>query len=416
MTTEYLIIQNLFIALALGALIGLEREYARFRKKAHDYAGIRTFPLIALFGALAAYLGSTVSVWIFVVSILIIGALIVFAYLSIVKGSPTHFGVTSEMAGFLTFFIGALCFYGDRKLAVIITVMVTIILYARSLLHRFAEKIKKQEMADTLKFALIAFVILPLLPNKGYGPLEIFNPYVIWLMVVFISGIGFAGYILMKWFGERGITLAGILGGLVSSTAVTSSFAARSKKEKKIYRALVLGVVLANTIMFVRILIEVFVINRDLFKIMLLPLSILVVVCSIFSYILWRKAKDAKGKISLDSPFTLGPALKFGAFFAVILALVKLGDVYLAEQGVYLVSFISGFADVDAITVSLSQLAKNSLALETARNGIILAALTNVGVKGGIAYFFGDRKKFGKIILSLYTVLIALGVGLIFLI
>jgi len=416
MVAEYIIIQNLFIALVLGALIGLEREYARFKKKAHDYAGIRTFPLISLFGALAAYLGSTISIWIFVTSTLIMGALIVFAYLSIVKGSKIHFGVTSEMAGFLAFFIGALCFYGETRLAIIIAVMVTIILYARSMLHKFAEKIKKQEMADTLKFAVIAFVILPLLPNQGFGPYEIFNPYVIWLMVVFISGIGFAGYMLMKWFGERGITLAGILGGLVSSTAVTSSFAVRSKKERKIYRALVLGVVLANSIMFVRILIEVFVINRELFKVMLLPLSILIAVCAVFSYILWRNAKDAKGKISLDSPFTLGPALKFGVFFAVILALVKLGDIYLAEQGVYLVSFISGFADVDAITVSLSQLAKNSLALETARNGILLAALTNVGVKNKITYFFGDRKKFGKIILSLYAGLIALGVALIFLI
>jgi uncharacterized membrane protein (DUF4010 family) len=148
---------------------------------------------------------------------------------------------------------------------------------------------------------------------------------------------------------------------------------------------------------------------------MILPLSILIAVCAVFSYVLWRKAKDAKGKVELSSPFTLGPALKFGAFFAIILALVKLGDVYLSTKGVYLVSFISGFADVDAITVSLSQLAKTTLDLETARNGIILAALTNVGVKGGIAYIFGDREKFGKIIVSLYVVLILIGLATIWL-
>jgi uncharacterized membrane protein (DUF4010 family) len=410
---ELNILQNFLIALALGALIGLEREYARFKKRGHDYAGIRTFPLIALFGALSAYLGELISPWVLIVGILLAGILVIVAYFMIVKGSKTHFSATSEMAGFLTFFLGVLAYYNEIKFAIILAVAITIILYARSMLHHFAEKIKKQEMADTLKFAVIAFVILPLLPNQGYGPHEMFNPYVIWLMVVFISGIGFAGYVLMKWFGEKGIELAGILGGLVSSTAVTSSFAARSKKEKKIYLSLVLGVILANTIMFIRILIEVFVINRELLPKVIGPISILIVVCTIFSYLLWRKAKDAKGKVELSSPFTLGPALKFGAFFAVILALVKLADVYLSSRGVYLVSFISGFADVDAITVSLSQLAKTTLSLETARNGIVLAALTNVGVKGGIAYIFGDRKKFGKIILAFYIVLILLGLGLL---
>ncbi len=412
---ELIILQNFLIALGLGALIGLEREYARFRKRGHDYAGIRTFPLIALFGALSAYLGELISPWILIVGILLAGILVIVAYYVIVEGSKAHFGATSEMAGFLTFFIGVLAYYNEITLAIILAVAITIILYARSILHNFAEKIKKKEMADTLKFAVIAFVILPLLPNKGYGPLEMFNPYVIWLMVVFISGIGFAGYILMKWFGEKGITLAAILGGLVSSTAVTSSFAVRSKKEKSIYRTLVLGVILANTIMFVRILIEVFVINRNLLPKVILPISILIVVCAIFSYLLWRKAKEAKGKVELSSPFTLGPALKFGAFFAVILALVKVADVYLSSKGVYLVSFISGFADVDAITVSLSQLAKTTLDLTTARNGIILAALTNVGVKGGIAYIFGDREKFGKIIVSLYIVLILIGLATIWL-
>ena len=281
------------------------------------------------------------------------------------------------------------------------------------MLHNFAKKIKKEELSDTLKFAVVAFIILPFLPNQGYGPLEMFNPYIIWLMVVFISGISFAGYILMKWFGEKGITLAGILGGLVSSTAVTTSFAERSKKEKKIYGALVLGVILANGIMFIRILIEVFVLNRELFYQMLIPLLSLALLTAIFSYFIWEKAKKVKGKVELKSPFTIGPALKFGVFFAVILALVKVADVYLSSKGVYLVSFISGFADVDAITVSLSQLAKTSLSLDTARNGIIVAALTNVAVKGGIAYWFGG-KKFGKIVLSLFAALIVVGAVLLF--
>ncbi len=414
---DLIILQSFFIALALGALIGLEREYARFKRRGHDYAGIRTFPLISLFGALSAFMGELISPWILIAGIILMGSLIVIAYFSVAGQTRVYIGATSEVAGFLAFFLGVLVYYGEISLAVILTVTITVILYARSLLHHFAKRIKKAEMADTLKFIVIAFVILPLLPNQSYGPLELFNPYIFWLMVVFISGIGFVGYVLMKWFGEKGIVLSGILGGLVSSTAVTLSFAERSKKQKNIYRALVLGVILANTIMFIRILIEVSVINPALLTKLILPLGILILICVIFSYFLWKRSGSIKGgEMKLKSPFTLSPALKFGAIFAVSLALVKVADVYLASSGVYLVSFISGLADVDAITVSLSQLTRTTLDLETAKNGIILAALTNVGVKGGIAYFFGERKNFGRIILGFYIALIVLGIATIWLI
>tara|TARA_Y100000310_G_scaffold317846_1_gene371203 strand:+ start:21952 stop:23208 length:1257 start_codon:yes stop_codon:yes gene_type:complete len=402
------LLQNLAFALGLGALVGLEREYARFQKKGHDYAGIRTYPLIALFGAICAFLGDTFHNAIFIAGFSVMGGIILMAYYKAGYVSREHIGATSEVAGLITFFIGALAFYGEITLAASIAIIMTAILYARSFLHNFAKGMRKAELEDTIKFAIIAFVILPFLPNKAYGPLELFNPFIIWLMVVFISGISFAGYILMKWMGEKGIALAGIMGGLVSSTAVTTSFAHRSKKQKKIYQALVLGVILANAIMFFRILIEVFVINRELFYIMLPPMLTLGAVCSFFSIFIWQKAKQVKGKIKLGSPFTLKPALKFGVLFAFVLALVKVADVYLSSKGVYLVSLISGFADVDAITVSLSQLAKKDLALEIARNGILLAALTNVAVKGGIAYIFGG-KKFGWTVLSMFLVLILLG-------
>ncbi|MBU0460711.1 MAG: MgtC/SapB family protein [Nanoarchaeota archaeon] len=406
---------NFMIALALGALIGLEREYASYKKRGHDYAGIRTFPLIAIFGTLSAYLGQLISIWLFVISMLLTGILIIVAYFVMNKIDRKHIGATSELAGFITFFIGALCFYGDYTLAVVLAIAITIILFARSILHHFAERIKPVELASTLKFAVVAFVILPFLPNQGYGPMEMFNPYIIWLMVVFISGIGFFGYILMKWFGEKGITLAGILGGLISSTATTTGFAERSKKAPKIYLALALGVILANSIMFIRILIEVFVLNRELFLPLLLPLGILFLISAIFSYILWKKVvKEVPGKMDLGSPFTIKPALKFGIFFAVILALVKIGHFYFQTKGVYLVSFISGFADVDAITVSLANLSKDSLSLAVAKQGIVLAALTNVAVKGGIAYWFGG-KQFGRIIAIFYAVLIVVGIPLVFL-
>lgn len=412
---EFVILRNLLIALAIGALVGLEREYARYKKKAHEYAGIRTFPLIALIGAISAYLGELISIWIFIVSIFLMGSLIVVAYFTVVRKVQEHMSATSEIAGLITFFLGALVYYGEITLAVTVAVIMTIILYSKSFLHHFAEKMKKAELASTLKFAVVAFVILPFLPNQEYGPLGIFNPFVVWLMVVFISGISFAGYIILKWFGEKGIALAGILGGLISSTTVTMSFAERSKKENKVYLALVLGVVLANGIMFGKILLEVFVLNRNLFFELLIPLLSLAIITAGFSYFLWEKAKKVKGKVMLGSPFTLGPALKFGVFFAVIIALVKVANVYLSSKSVYIVSFISGLADVDAITVSLSQLAGDSLSLEVAGRGILIAALTNVAVKGGIAYWFGE-KQFGKAVLGFFVLLILIGIGIVFLI
>lgn len=408
------ILQNFALALALGGIIGLEREYARNKARGNTYAGIRTYPLIALFGALGAYLGSIISLWILLASVLLMGALVIVAYFVISGTSKHHQGATSEMAGFITFFVGVLAFQGEYTLATLITITMTIILFSRSALHGFAQKMKVSELGDTLKFLVVAFVVLPFLPNEGFGPLGIFNPYLTWLMVVFISGISFGGYFLLKWFGERGIALAGILGGLVSSTAVTSSFAERSRREQKIYRSLVLGVVLANGIMFGRVLIEVLVINKALLPLVAIPILILSLLTAGFVYFIWKNSSKIKGKVELDSPFTIVPALKFAVIFAAVLALVKIADVYLNSKGVYVVSIISGIADVDAITVSLSQLAGGSISFETARDGIIMAMLTNVAVKGGIAYWLGG-KAFRKIIAGFFAVLIVVGALILYL-
>jgi len=407
---EFLTLQRFIIALALGALIGLEREYAQRRDRGHYYAGIRTFPLISLFGALAAYLGETISPWIVLISLLFISTLVLIAYFAITD--KKHIGATSEVAGVLAFFIGILSYYEEFTLAIILAVIITLVLYARSFLHHFAEHIKKKELGATLKFAVVAFVILPFLPNQGYGPSGIFNPYLLWLIVVFVSGISLVGYILLKWFGEKGIALTGILAGLVSSTATTISFAQRSLKEKKIHRALALGIILANGVMFVRVLFEVFVLNKELFVMLILPLGILVLITALFSYFFWKHSNNAPSRIPVGSPFTVLPALKFALIFAVILALVKMAHTYLSSQGVYLVSFLSGFADVDAITVSLSQLAQKGLAVEVARDGVIIAVLTNIAVKGGLAYWLGGEA-LRKIVMGFFAVLVIVGTVLV---
>lgn len=409
---EIVLIQRFFIALALGLLIGLEREYARYKERGHEYAGIRTFPLITLFGALAAYLGQLISVWILLLGMLLVGILIIIAYFGV--KDKKHIGATTEIAGLLAFFIGVLTYYGEISLAVILTIIIAVILYARSMLHHFAERISQKELGSTLTFAVIAFIVLPFLPDQGYGPYELFNPYLIWLMVVLISGIGFTGYALMKWYGEKGMVLAGILGGIASSTATTISFTQRSLKEKKAYSSLVLGILLANAVMFIRVLVEIFIINRPLFMKILLPLLSLAVLSGLFSYRLWKKSKKTTGKVELGTPLALKPALQFAVIFAFILALVKLANIYLSSKGVYIVSFLSGFADVDAVTLSLSQLAKTELAENIAQDGIVLAVLSNIAAKVGLAYWLGG-KEFGKAIVGYFAVLIVVGMGWIFL-
>ena len=406
------LISNFLLALALGALIGLEREYARYRKHAHDYAGIRTFPLIALFGALSAYFGDMLNPWILIAGILLMGALIIISYFVLSRGNRKFHGATSEVAGLLTFFIGVLAYFEEIQLAVVLTVMITIILYSRSMLHHFAQHLKKEEMKSTLIFVVIAFVVLPFLPNKGYGPYQLFNPFLFWLMVVFISGISFIGYILMKWVGEKGVGLTGILGGLASSTAVTLSFSERSKRQH-LHETLALGVILANGVMFCRVLLEMFVLNIALFLQVFPIMLILIILTALLSYFIWKRASTVTEKIELASPFTLKPALKFAGIFALVLAFLKLAQIYLSSHGIYLVSFLSGLAETDAITVSLSQLAGTSLPLETAGRGIIIGVLANVATKAGIALFFGEQK-FSRMVAMVFALLIAVGIGLLF--
>lgn len=408
---ETILIQHFLIALALGAFIGLEREYALRKERGHKFAGIRTFPLITLFGALAAYFGEIISIWVLILGMVLLGLLIGIAYFKVTDRK--HSGATSEIAALLAFFIGVLSYYGELSFAIILTIIIAVILYSRSMLHHFARHMSEKELSGALKFAVIAFIILPLLPDQNYGPYGLFNPHFIWLMVVFISGIGFVGYALMKWFGERGIVLSAMLGGVVSSTATTISFAQRSVKEKKIYRTLVLGILLANGVMFLRVLIEVFVINRTLFTVIFLPLLLLILLTLLFSYLLWKRSAQAQGKIELGTPLALKPAIQFGVIFAFILAMVKLAHIYLATEGVYVVSFLSGFADVDAITLSLSQLAKGELSSVIASNAILIAVITNTAVKGAIAYWLGG-KEFGKMVIKYFSILIAAGVVLVF--
>lgn len=404
---DVLLILKFLVALALGALIGIERER---KKEGAEFAGVRTFILIAILGTISAYLSQDFP-YFWIVSFAGMVFLVGLSYMVTTRKND-DVGITTEIAAFLTFVLGMLCFADEGMLlAPILAIIITTLLAIKPHLHQFAHRVSEKELINTLKFLIIAFVILPLLPDEVMGPLAVFNPFQIWLMVVFISAISFTGYILMKFIGpERGLGVTGIVGGLVSSTAVATSMAARVKESELLMKAAVFATVVASSMMFLRMLFEVSVINPTLLPQLSAPMMVMGILGILLGVFVWRRAeiRQIDADLKLDNPFSLKPALIFGALFLAILFLSKIANIYLGSSGVYLASIISGVADVDAITISMALLAPDTISNNTAVTAITLAAISNTLFKFLITLFLGTRK-FGRNIGFIFMVIILAG-------
>lgn len=405
------LILRVLISLGIGALIGIERER---RRKGAEFAGIRTFMLMALLGTLSVFVSETFPYFLLVAFIGLV-SLIFASYIMSTKDDG-DIGLTSEVAALLTFVLGAICASGEGyKFAPIIAIIITALLALKKYLHLFARRISEREMIDTLKFLVVAFVILPLLPNTYIGPFHVFNPYQIWLMVVFISGISYAGYIAMKIIGpEMGLSVTGIMGGLVSSTAVVTAMAGRVKESESVLKAAVFASVVASSMMFFRILFEVMVINPSLLTLLLPPLFTMGILGISLGLTLLRTShENVKSEVKLKNPFSLRPAFIFGALFMIILFISKAANNYMGNMGVYAAGIVSGVADVDAITVSMALLSKNNMISSyTAITTITLASISNTLVKLGIAFLLGT-KNFGKKIGMVFASMIFVGLLII---
>ncbi|CAN5262367.1 MgtC/SapB family protein [soil metagenome] len=388
---------SLLAALAIGLLIGIERGWSDRKEKEGDrIAGIRTFSLIGLLGGTWAMLSGVLNIWIIAVAFLAISALIIVAYVMDVRKNK-DIGSTTAFAMMLTFALSAWAVLGDELFALGVTVIVMALLGYKPVLHRWLRKMEEKEIFAGIKLLIISVVLLPLLPNEGYGPWEALNPYWIWWMVVLISGLSFVGYFAMKAAGNRlGTLLTAITGGMASSTAVTLSLAqfARNSIRKKVFMA---GVVVAGSIMFIRVFIEVSVVNPSLLGTLWLPLAAMFAGLVISGAVLWRmdqnKQADSERDLNLKNPFQIGMALKFGALLGLILVLSEGMKEWFGEEGIYALSVISGLMDVDAITLSLSRMSLDELSAEAATLGIILASSTNTLVKGFIFAFFVGIKE-----------------------
>ena len=401
-------------ALLIGILIGMQREYAKGGKKESFFAGARTYALISLFGAASALLADIYQQpGVFIGGILLVGLLVVVAYY---VGATTReeVGLTSEIAAVLTALIGGIAYAVSVELAVALGVVVTVMLAVKWEFRSFVQVITREDVFSTLQFAVITAIILPVLPNQTYGPppLNVLNPHNIWRMVVLISGINFLGYILIKVVGpNKGIGLSGLLGGLASSTANTLSFSQRSNQEEGLDKPFAVAIVAGWTIMFLRVLVEVAVVNFRLLPEVWPAMAAMGGAALAYSLYLYlsQQAKDEKD-LELSNPFELGPAIKFGLIYGLVLLISKATEVYIGEQGLYISSLIAGLADVDAITLSIADLSRDpgSVSSLVAKRAIILAALSNTASKGVLVLSLGTRK-LRRIVWPAFVVIVVIG-------
>ncbi|MCF8266879.1 MAG: MgtC/SapB family protein [Ignavibacteriales bacterium] len=386
--SSHIVWPNLFITLLIGVLIGAERE-KRKKPGDRDFGGIRTFPIVALLGYLSAFLASFTSPVIFVVSYFLFGLLVAISYY--VTASRGEIGGTTEVSFLLIYVFGALIYWDHLMISAVSAVMLMIFLSFKTKLRGMVGKVEDEDIYATIKFAIITIIILPLLPDQTLDPFDVLNPRKIWYMVVLIAGISFIGYVLFKLIGtKRGIQLLSILGGVASSTAVTLSFSQRSKEAPALSGNLAAGIVLASTIMFPRIYLIILMLDSEFATAIFLPVIIFTAVGLLVSFFLWRtKTDEGVSELKLSNPFQLKVALKFGVLFAIILFVSKVAQNYMGDQGIYLSSLVSGFADLDAIALSLIDLRKGSLLVNTAAVSMIIAFTANTIVKASIAYFIG---------------------------
>lgn len=376
---------NLGLALALGLLVGVERGWQeREAAEGSRLAGIRTFGLISLLGCLWELLGRSSSEILLGIAFLAFVVLLSVAHVAETRASHDY-GVTTLIAALITFALGALAVRGDRAVAATAAVLTTIILSLKPILHRWLQCIERPELTAALKLLLISVVILPVLPDRGFGPWQALNPHELWWLVVLIALISFAAYCAVKIAGtERGILLAGFLGGLVSSTGV-SLHLSRLGAESEQRNIIAAGILVASATMFVRVLFLAAVLNPGLAKLLGPPTLAMALWLFASAVLQTRKSQRAAlDSLQLRNPVELGQALQFGLLLALIMLGAHAARAWLGESGIYLLAAISGVADVDAITLSMSRLGFGEVSIRSAAIAVLIATVVNTLTKGAL--------------------------------
>jgi uncharacterized membrane protein (DUF4010 family) len=386
-------------SLAIGLLIGLERERNPSAK-----AGLRTFALVALFGTLSALLSTKLgSPWLLIAGLLAVAGMIIAAYLN-KPGEPLRQaqdkeidpGTTTVIALLLCYGLGAMIWYGLAKLAVMLAIGVTALLYFKPELRGLSQRLTRSDLVAVLQFSVLTFIVLPILPDQSYGPYNAFNPHQAWLMVVLISGISLAGYTALHTVGTRyGAPLLGFLGGLVSSTATTLLYARNSKKNPVMSYLAASVIVIASMVVLLRLLVLSAVVAYGTLSGLFPVLAGGFLFGLVVALYHWRKMDKAT---DLKIPETANPAeLRTAIGFGLLYVIVLLGAAWMADiagsRGLYVVALVSGLTDVDAITLSslrlfnLGQLSEHQTVI-----AIALAFISNIAFKFGMVVFIGGWK------------------------
>ena len=415
------LVWNFATALLIGTLIGIERERHTQEHEAPGIAGLRTFILYSIFGALAGWLSLTLqSPWILAAGLIAAAGALLAGYVLSVRLAPDNLGQTTDVAAMATFLLGAVAAAGERELAAGVGVLIAAVLAYKQPLHGFVGKLGSDDVYAALRLLIATFIILPILPDEPLDPWEALNPQKLWLLVLLISGLSLVGYVLTRVLGaERGIPITGLAGGLASSTAVTLSLARQSREPQyeRAGRAMVAGILLAWTVSFGRVFVEVLVVNRALLPVLLPSLVAMAAVCAGFAWFMLRRAGEAQGnakEVPLRNPFSLTSAIKFATVFAVVLLVVKIVQANAPESGMYVVAAVAGTTDVDAMALSMAQYARTN-SPQVAAHAITIAILSNTVVKTGMVLMLGHPSLRKSILLATASI-VAAGVAAILLV
>ena len=398
---------SLVVSTGIGLIIGLEREFRKSNEK-DLFAGIRTFPLVAILGSIVTYMANSLAIWLVVAAlfafILFVGA----TYF--LRSSVGHTGITTEVSLIITFVLGAMTAQQLIKEALAVTVFTTTLLSLKGQFQSFVLKITQDELFAFIKFIILCLLLFPFLPNFDYGPNGILNPQEIGFIVVIISSLSFAAYLLIKFAGsDKGILLTALLGGFFSSTAVTWIFSSRSHTSDALHsRLYAAGIILASSIMFIRVALVSYIFNREVFLALILPFSLMTATgLGFVFYVVGReKHPPVASPVELDNPIKLLNILGFTSLYVGIALSVFYAGKYFGNRGLIFSGLISGMADVDAITINMSKLAGQTGDFDIALLVIVLAVISNTVVKVGIGLAKGSYVIRKKVSLGLSAVIL----------
>ncbi|SFZ94819.1 Uncharacterized membrane protein, DUF4010 family [Flaviramulus basaltis] len=402
-------ILGLLISLGIGLILGLEREYDKLKEE-QGFAGIRTFPIVAIIGFILGNLSTAYTSWLVIIISAAFLLFLSFSHLSLVQ-KHLMTGITTNMALFATLILGVMVANHLHKEAVATAVIVVTLLSLKTTFNTFIKNITSEELFAFIKFSIIALLILPFLPNQDYGPEGLLNPFEIGAIIVIVSFLNFIGYFLVKYVGsKRGILLTAILGGLISSTAVAWIYSSRSKESPELSKEYAAGIIIASAIMFPRLAVLAYIFNSAILSYLVVPFIILTLICLISALLFIKKdANVPKTDINLGNPLNILNALGFGGIYVVILFAVFYGNQFFGESGLYYSALIAGLADTDAITISMAKFGAVEDKLTLATNVIITATISNMIVKLGITYFKGSKKT-GKLVMLIFGSVVIVGI------